>query len=354
MDNPASRQADMSRHRAAILLNEGPDFSFEIQSLDPPALGPREVLVEIEVTGICGTDLALAGGYLGKPNSIIGHEGVGRVIAVGSPTATALMGQRVGVGWLRDSCGTCHSCMLGGETRCRQQVFSGRKVAGTLATVTVVPERYIVPLPEDLPAELLAPIMCAGVTAYKALKCSEAVPGSWVAISGAAGGVGALALQYALAMGYRVVAIDGGDARRQSCLDAGAEVYIDYEKDRDLKLAVTRETKGSLCAAAIVCAGSAAAYEAALTCVDYFGTLVGVGIPPPTSKVAFHPLALIDTGIKIVGSMVGSRADLAEAVEFVRRGLVTPKAVSIPLEDLNDHVRAINQMNGKLVVRLRD
>ncbi|KPM40737.1 hypothetical protein AK830_g5818 [Neonectria ditissima] len=353
MQHPAPRQADMSRHRAAILLNEGPGFSFEIQPLDDPALAPHEVLVELEVTGICGTDLALAGGYLGKPNSIIGHEGVGRIVAVASTTSSATVGQRVGVGWLRDSCGTCHTCKLGGETRCQRQIFSGRDVAGTLATLTVVPERYIVPLPEDLPAEQLAPIMCAGVTAYKALKCSEAVPGAWVAVSGAAGGVGALALQFAKAMGYRVVAIDGGDGRKQACLDSGAEVYIDYEKEADLNLAVRRETSGSLCSAAIVCAGSAAAYEAALSCVDYFGVLVGVGIPPPTSKVAFHPLALIDTGIKIIGSMVGSRADLAEAVEFVRRGLVTPKTVTISLEDLNDHVRHIDQINGKLVVRLR-
>ncbi|KAF7557119.1 hypothetical protein G7Z17_g921 [Cylindrodendrum hubeiense] len=352
MPHNDTEQELLPGQRAAVLVNEGPDFSFKIQSLDRPTVGPKEVLVELEVTGICGTDLALAAGYLGKPKSIIGHEGVGRIIAVGSASSSVAIGQRVGVGWLRDSCGSCRPCMLGGETRCQLQIFSGRMVEGTLATLTVVPERYIVPLPEDLSAEQLAPIMCAGVTAYKALKCSDASPGSWVAISGAAGGVGALAVQYAKAMGYRTIAIDGGEIPKQKCLDAGADIYLDYEKETDLKAAVTRETNGTLCSAAIVCAGSAPAYEAALTCVDYFGTLVGVGITPPTSKVAFHPLALIDTGIKIIGSMVGSRADILEAVEFVRRGLVTPKTVTIGLDELNQHIKKINEIDGKLVVRL--
>ncbi|KAH6980753.1 chaperonin 10-like protein [Ilyonectria sp. MPI-CAGE-AT-0026] len=353
MHSTAPPQKAPADQRAAILLNEGPDFSFEIQAQDRPTLGPHDVLVEIELTGICGTDLGLAGGYLGKPNSIIGHEGVGRVIAVGSADCSVAIGQRVGVGWLRDSCGSCRPCMLGGETRCQLEMFSGRQVPGTLATLTVVPERYVTPLPEDLSAEQLAPIMCAGVTAYKALKCSEAIPGSWVAVSGAAGGVGALAVQYAKAMGFRPIAIDGGEGQRQKCIDAGAEVYLDYEKESDLKEAVMRETGGMLCSSAIVCAGSASAYQAALPCVDYFGTLVGVGIPPPTTKVAFHPLELIGSGVKIIGSMVGSRADIQEAVEFVRRGLVTPKTVNIGLDELNEHIKKINEIDGKLVVHLR-
>ncbi|KAH7126512.1 alcohol dehydrogenase [Dactylonectria estremocensis] len=354
MDTNDSQSESRTSQRVAVLVNQGPDFSFEIQSIAGPTVGPREVLVELEVTGICGTDLGLAYGYLGKANSIIGHEGVGRIVSVGSESSKALVGQRVGVGWLRDACGSCHPCMRGGETHCKLQIFSGRDVAGTLATLAVVPERYVVALPEDLSAVQLAPVMCAGVTAYKALKSSEAIPGSWVAVSGAAGGVGALAVQYAKAMGYRTIAIDGGDGQRQKCLDAGAEIYLDYEKESNLKAAVVRETSGLLCAAAIVCAGSAAAYEAALTCVDYFGTLVCVGIPPPTTKVTFHPLSLIDSGIKIVGSLVGSRADVLEAVEFVRRGLVAPKTVTIGLEELNQHVKKINEIDGKLVVRLRN
>ncbi|KAJ5569519.1 uncharacterized protein N7459_008949 [Penicillium hispanicum] len=327
--------------RVARLQSQGSPPEFAIEATDIPSLGPHEVLVELEVTGICGTDLALASGHLGPCNPILGHEGVGQIVAVGPmcSSRTAVLGQRVGVGWIRDACGSCRVCKSGaGQTRCMTQVFSGRDVPGTMAQFTVVPERYITTLPDDVASELLAPIMCAGVTAYKAIKVAQAVPGSWLLISGAGGSVGGLALQYAKAMGYRAVAVDVGEERRKTCVDAGAEVYLDYEKEGDLRAATISETDGHLCSAAIVCAGSARAYEAALSCLDYYGTLVAVGIPPPTSKPTFHPLTLIDYGIKIVGSITGDREDISEASQFLRRGLVKPKVVSIDLKDVEAYL----------------
>jgi propanol-preferring alcohol dehydrogenase len=321
-----------------------------------PTLKPREVLVKLEATGFCGTDLSLAYGYLGPCNSILGHEGIGRIVVTGSDCAskTAVEGQRVGIGWIRDACGSCRVCIsaAGGETRCITQVFSGRDIPGTLASFAVVPERYITPLPDDVPSELLAPVMCAGVTAYKALKVANSTPGSWIALSGAAGGVGFLGLQYAKAMGYRTIAIDGGERRGRICLDAGADIYLDHEKEKDLRGAIIRETGGTLCSAVIVCAGAASAYESALHCLDYFGTLVAVGIPPPTSKVSFHPLTLIDYGVKVIGSITGDRVDILEAAEFVRRGLVKPKVISVGLYELSQYSRRVNELDGKLVVRL--
>lgn len=317
---------------------------------------PGEVLVEIDVTGICGTDLSLAQGLLGPCNSILGHEGVGRIVAVSSrcTSEAAVVGKLVGVGWIRDACGSCHVCGngLGDETRCQTRVFSGRDVPGTLARYTVVPERYITLLPDDIPSELLAPIMCAGVTAYKALKVANVLPGSWVAISGAGGGVGSLALSYARAMGYRPIAIDGGKLREDICINAGAEIYLDFEKEHSLKEAVLRETGGKLCAGFIVCAGATSAYEVALDCLDYFGTLVAIGIPPPGSKMSLHPLTLIDYGIRMVGSITGSRVDTAEAAEFVRKGLVKPRVTVIDLHELGQYACHVNVLEGKLVVRL--
>lgn len=206
-------------------------------------------------------------------------------------------------------------------------------------------------LPDDLTPEEMAPIMCAGVTAYKAVKTAGVIPGSWVLVSGAAGGVGALAVQYARAMGYRVVAVDGGEKRRKQCLGAGAEAYVDFEKE-DIKETVDKLTNGRLCAAALVCIGAPRAYEAALDCLGYFGVLVCVGIPPPQGKFAIHPLRLIDSGIRVVGSLVGGRSDIAEAMEFVRRGVVKPKVISIKPEELNDYARKLPELGGKLVVTL--
>lgn len=207
-------------------------------------------------------------------------------------------------------------------------------------------------MPEDVPSEMLAPIMCAGVTAFKALKVASPIQGSWVGISGAAGGVGSLALAYARQMGYRPIAIDGGERRRLACMDAGAEIYLDYQKEDNLRSALLLKTDGELCSAMIVCAGAVTAYEAALDCLDYHGTLVAVGIPPPTSKMSLHPLPLIDYGIRIVGSVTGNRADIAEAAEFVRKGLVKPKITEISLQDLEKYAGRVDELEGKLVVRL--
>jgi len=310
----------------------------------------------LEVTGFCGTDLSLARGYLGPCQSILGHEGVGRIVAVGfmCTREAAVIGQLVGVGWIRDACGCCRVCEGGmkDETRCVAQVFSGRDVPGTLARYTVVPERYITPLPDGVPNELLAPVMCAGVTAYRALKVADLRPGSWVGVSGAAGGVGSLALSYAKEMGYRPIAIDGGDHQKVICMDAGAEIYLDFKKEEKLKAAILRETDGKLCSAIIVCAGAASAYEAALGCLDYHGTLVAVGIPPPTSKISIHVLPLIDYGIRIIGSITGTREDIAEAAEFVREGLVKPRVTVIDIQELRKYAGQVENLQGKLVVRL--
>lgn len=339
-----------------MVLQQGPEFCFKIQKVAIPTIKPQEVLIELEVTGFCGTDLSLAHGYLGPCQPILGHEGVGRIVATGSmcTSEAAVVGRLVGVGWIRDACGSCRVCDsdLKDETRCLKQVFSGRDVPGTLAKYTVVPERYITLLPDDVPSEMLAPIMCAGVTAYKALKMASLTPGSWVGISGAAGGVGSLALSYAREMGYRPIAIDGGERRRLSCMDAGAEVYLDFEKEDNLRTALLLKTDGKLCSSIIVCTGAVTAYEAALDCLDYHGTLVAVGIPPPTSQISFHPLRLIDYGIRIIGSITGDRVDVAEAAEFVRKGLVKPRVTEIDIQELGEYAGRVNELEGKLVVRL--
>lgn len=222
-----------------------------------------------------------------------------------------------------------------GETRCLAQPHSGRSVDGTFAEYTVVPARYVVLLPEGLEDRLVAPIMCGGVTIYKALKICGAVPGQWIAINGAGGGVGALGVQYARAMGYRVVAIDGGAVKGGYCVSLGAEVYVDFLAEKSVAEAVKRVTGGTGVHAVIAVAGSGRAYQESFGMLAPFGTLVCIGIPPPTDLVQFHPLAFIDYGFKVIGTAVGTRTDILEALEFVNRGLVIPKVESTTLEGLN-------------------
>lgn len=303
-----------------------------------PVLGPRDTLVRISATGVCGTDFALASGKLGPSRAILGHEGVGRVVALGSGIEPdqIKIGQRVGVAWMRDVCGSCAMCMTEkGETRCLQQIQSGRKVDGTFAEYTVVPQNYLMKLPEGLADEEVAPILCGGVTMYKALKVCGATPGNWIAITGAGGGVGSLGIQFAKSMGYRIVAIDGGEAKKSYCLELGAEAYVDFLSTKNIPEAVLGATKQRGVDAVLAVAGSSRSYQDSFHFLAPFGTLVCIGIPPPTDLVQFHPLQFIDNGFKVIGSAVGTRTDVLEALEFVARGEVKPRVQTATLEDLN-------------------
>lgn len=252
-------------------------------------------------------------------------------------TSQVELGQRVGVAWTRDVCNRCAMCMTElGETRCLEQIQSGRKVDGTFTQYTVVPYQYLMPLPELLTDEEIAPILCGGVTIYKALKICGATPGQWITIVGAGGGVGSLGIQYAKSMGFRVIAIDAGEDKRWYCMGLGAEAYMDATNTADIKYDMARITKGSAASASIAVAGSARAYQTSLDSLGPFGTLVCIGIPPPQDLVQIHPLQIIDMGIRIIGSAVGTRGDVLAALEFVKRRAVVPVVRKGSLQSLEE------------------
>jgi propanol-preferring alcohol dehydrogenase len=301
--------------------------------------------------------MALAAGELGPAQSILGHEGVGRAVKIGEavPPSIVELGDRIGIAWLRDVCGVCQCCLHpGGETRCLEELNSGRKIDGTFSEYAIVPSRYILRIPNtaSISDEDLAPIMCGGLTAYAALKGSGLIGGQFVAISGAGGGVGALAVQYAKAMGYRVVAIDVGVTKQKLCLDSGADHYIDASGSKSLEHVVREITKGQGVSAVLVCAASGAAYNAAIGILAPFGTVIAVGIPPSHQLMTFHPLQLIAKGFKIMGSAVGTKQDLLEAIEFVERGLVKPAVIKKDfsyLEDVASDFSKVRPLSSLLV-----
>lgn len=228
------------------------------------------------------------------------------------------------------------------------EIFSGlqRGMDGTFAQYTVVPLGYLLRLPEEPRDALVAPILCGGVTVYKALKICGATAGQWVGFLGAGGGVGALGIQYAKAMGFRVVAVDVGDEKGQMCRKLGADVFIDLQAAQDIVKAVWDATNQQGVAAALVTAGSGKAYQDSMGILAPLGTMVCIGIPPPQDTVTFHPLSFISKGYKIVATAVGTRGDTLEAVDFVARGLVTPVVKEIGMEDL---AAAIEQLaSGKV------
>lgn len=304
------------------------------------------------MTSLCGTDALMGANEMGQARAIIGHEGVGRIETLGSNVTvldpTVEVGQRVGVAYSRDFCGACGFCKetaKDGEIRCTAKPWSGTAFDGTFAQYTIVPARYLLRIPDDrfgdLPDEMIAPMLCGGVTAYTAVKtCDGLVPGQWIAVCGGGGGVGAFAVAFGKAMGYRVIATDTGAEKGEHALAGGAEHYIDITSPEVNATGVAEEVKkltnGLGVSAAIVCTGVAAAYQSALGMLAPFGTLMCVGIPHAEGLIAFHPFLCIALGFKIMGTAVGSRRDTLEALEFVKRGLVKPKVQWGELESLTE------------------
>lgn len=303
-----------------------------------PTPKPNEILVNILFSGVCHTDLHVWQGDgewqpSNKPECgfIGGHEGAGVVVAVGDLVQNFKIGDYAGVKWLNSSCLSCEYCMQGAESSCPSASLSGFTQAGTFAQYCVADALQAAKLSADMPMDQVAPILCSGLTVYKALKTANLSAGQWVAISGAAGGLGSLAIQYAKAMGLRVVGIDGGDDKKELCEKLGAEAFVDFTK-RDVVEAIREITNGGA-HGVINVSVSERAIEQSTEYVRILGTVVLVGLPAGAvcrSNVFNHVIK----SISIKGSYVGNRQDTVEALDFFQRGLVKSPIKVVGLSEL--------------------
>ncbi|GAA5996402.1 zinc-dependent alcohol dehydrogenase [Rhodotorula paludigena] len=325
----------------------------------PQDLKQGEVLVKLEYTGVCHTDLHIWKGDTPFPVPmplVGGHEGAGHVVAIGEGTDTALsVGQAVGVKWIADTCSTCSYCMNGADQHCAKAGVSGMLQDGTFAQYMVAAARYVTPIPDGIPLELAAPVLCAGVTTWSALKRTNAKPGDWLAISGASGGLGHLAVQYALAIGLRVVAIDGGDDKRKLCEGYGVDHFVDfrdYKSGAELIDAVKAICDGIGPHAALVCATGGNAYGQAIEFLRARGTLAAVALAANT-KIEAEVFSFIGKGLTVAGSYVGSRQDAIEALSFVARGKVRPNVQVEALKDVQSVLERMDrgQISGRIVLK---
>lgn len=332
----------------AAVVNEFKQ-SLEIKEVEKPTLNHGEVLVKIEACGVCHTDLHAAhGDWPVKPKLplIPGHEGVGIVVEVAEGVKSVKVGDRVGIPWLYSACGECEYCLAGQETLCEDQLNGGYSVDGSYAEYCKAPADYVARIPKTVDPVEIAPILCAGVTTYKALKISEAKPGDWVAIYGI-GGLGHIALQYATAMGFNVIAVDISDEKSQLALDLGAEIAINGLKEDPVK--VIKEKVGGVQAAVSV-AVSKVAFEQAYQSVKRGGCLVVVGLPNDEL-----PIPIFDTvlnGVTVKGSIVGTRKDMQEAIDFAVRGKIKPIIEEAKLDEINDIFDKMQKgkINGRIVL----
>lgn len=321
----------------------------EIKEVPKPTLDYGEVLVKIEACGVCHTDLHAAhGDWPVKPKLplIPGHEGVGIVEEIAEGVTSIKVGDRVGIPWLYSACGECEYCLTGRETLCLDQLNGGYSVDGSYAEYCKAPANYVAKIPNHVDPKEIAPILCAGVTTYKALKVSEAKPGDWVAIYGI-GGLGHVALQYAKAMGFNVIAVDIQDEKLELAKELGADMTING-MSTDPAQAIKDQVGGVQ--AAVSVAVTKIAFEQAYKSVKRGGTLVIVGLPHTNL-----PIPIFDTvlnGVTVRGSIVGTRKDMQEAIEFAAQGKVKTKIETASLDSINEVFDKMEkgQINGRIVL----
>jgi alcohol dehydrogenase, propanol-preferring len=320
-----------------------------IDRLPVPTPGPGQVLIRMEASGVCHTDLHAADGdwpVKPQPPFVPGHEGVGKVVELGAGVSRLQVGDRVGIAWLGSACGTCEFCLSGWETLCERQQDSGYSVNGSFEEYAVANAAYVAKIPAGLEPLEVAPVLCAGVTTYKGLKVTDTRPGQWVVVSGV-GGLGHMAVQYAKAMGLHVAAVDTADEKLELARMLGAELTVNVTTEDPIA-----RVQGELGGAhgVLVTAVNPQAFAQGVGMLRRGGTMSLVGLPPGN-----FPLPIFDVVLKaltIRGSIVGTRMDLDEALHFAAEGKVRATVASEPLENINsifDRLRAA-RVEGRIVL----
>jgi propanol-preferring alcohol dehydrogenase len=336
--------------KAAVLNQFGAPLA--IEQVPTPTPADDEVLIQLEACGVCHSDLSIIDGELpafraaAKPRVIPGHEAVGRIVARGSAVSHLALGQRVGVAWLYQSCGLCEPCREGNENLCRRGVVTGLMVDGGYAEFMKAKASHAIPVPDALGAEEAAPLFCAGVTVYRALRNARTAPGQRVAVFGV-GGLGHLAVQVAKAMGAEVIAIDVSGDKLALATELGAASALLASDAEALK----GLAKAGGVHVAIVTSSVNAAFDAALAVLRPTGTLAVVGLP--ATPLSFPALALVGREIRVIGSAVGTRDDLRAVLDMAAAGQLKCRTEPQPLEQINqvlDRMRS-GGIYGRVVLR---
>lgn len=318
----------------------------EIRQVDVPAPGAGQVLVRIEASGLCHTDIHAAhGDWPVKPKMplIPGHEGVGIVEALGEGVEHVGVGDRVALPWLASACGRCRYCVAGKETYCQSPAYMGYTIDGGYAEYALGYASHVVPVPEGVSAFDAAPITCAGVTTYAALKSAHPKPAETVMVVGL-GGLGHLGLQYGTVFGCRTIAVDVEDAKLELADELGADVVVDARGDQAAQVAAAGGAD-----IALVTVPSPQAMAAAHAALNPTGRLVIVGLPADNT-LTLPVYESVLRGITVQGSLVGTRNDLADCFALHAAGRTRVVAEPRALEDVNacfDEVLA-----GKVPARL--
>jgi D-arabinose 1-dehydrogenase-like Zn-dependent alcohol dehydrogenase len=317
----------MTTQMKAAVISQA-NAPWELQGRDIPEVGPDQVLVRIHACGICGTDAWMAQGVLSFKSFplVLGHEGVGEVVAIGEGVTTRQIGDRVGMPIVQKACGHCDYCR-GEHTKsfvtasnCTDPILTGVNVDGAHAEYIAVDAGGTVLLPDAIPYELAAPTLCSGYTVWSAIRRADAKPGARVAVVGI-GGLGHLAIQYAKAAGYRVTAVTKSAEKWDMARQLGADEVV--SNGAGLKAAGGADVL-------LHTSNSHTAVVDAMEGLNPWATVVMMGIGLDEMKLPTLPL--VSHSYRVIGSAHNGMEYLVEALDFVARGVVKPMVEVYPKE----------------------
>jgi alcohol dehydrogenase, propanol-preferring len=332
-------------YRAAVVHDFGSPLTLEQVPARP--LEPGQVRVQVEASGLCHTDIHAAHGdwpVKPEPPFVPGHEGVGKVVELAPGVTEVVLGDRVAMPWLGYACGTCDHCVSGWETLCLEQKNMGYSIDGGFGEYATAYARYVVEVPDAIDPLDAAPLTCAGVTTYKAVKVAGTRSSDLVAVFGV-GGLGHLAIQYAAIAGGRVIAVDLIDEKLDLARELGAEFTINATKQNPI------EEIQALGGAdqAISLAVSPRAFEQAYGTLRRGGKLVFVALPAD-NHITLPIFETVLNGITIVGSIVGTRTDLREVFELHAAGRTKVIREVRPLDTVNESIADVEA--GRVAARI--
>lgn len=322
-----------------------------IEETARPKPDAHEVLIEVEACGVCHSDLHVADGdwpqfeRITKRPLILGHEIAGRVVEKGGAVGQLEIGDRVGVPWVHWTCGECDFCREGNENLCAKQKITGVSVDGGYAEYVKAPASHALKIPDGLSFVEAAPLFCAGVTVYRALKHARIQAGQRLAIFGV-GGLGHLAVQIGVGLGAIVTAIDVSDEKLARAKSLGAFATLNAGA-----VNVVKEMRRTGSAHVVLVTSAAkAAYDTAFPCVRATGTLLVVGLP--SESICFPPIMMAATEVRIQASSVGTRKDTRELLAMAAAGKVRCQVTTRPLAQVNEVLEQLRggHVSGRIVL----
>lgn len=315
----------MSATYRAVEVRRPKEFAEVRKPLQDP--GPNEVRIRVEACGVCHSDSATVEGLLPGLTfpHVPGHEVVGRIDALGSAVQGWAVGQRVGVGFLGGNCGYCEYCRDGDLVNCANQAYTGVQHDGGYAEVMIAKSTGLIAVPDDLSSVNAAPLLCAGLTTFSALRNSSARAGDLVAIFGV-GGLGHLGVQYARRMGFEVVAIDRGNDRAELSKKLGAHHYIDASSTDVAK--ALEKLGGAKVVLATASGGKAVA--AALGGLRRGGAVICLGATDEPIELSAFDLLFKQLGVD--GALTGTPATGDSTLRFSVISDVAAMIETMPLE----------------------